>query len=211
MEGRGILGALPALVLCVCAAACHRAPEGSPAPVSASLSSETKVAAVVTTRKGKVELSHGGGQWSDARVGDELVPSDALRTEAGEAEIAIGGVRMRLHESSAVHVKQTTRTSMRAQVHGSVESEVDPGKGAVVVEMEGTDAVATSTGGHFFVTADGRGVVAVAAVTGSVNLVAHAKQVQLKEGQVSHVDSGAPDSPSPALRRVLLSIRWPQE
>src|SRR5947209_1620899 len=167
MEGRGILGALPALVLCVCAAACHRAPEGSPAPVSASLSSEAKV--------------------------------------------AIAGVRMRLHESSAVHVKQTTRTSMRAQVHGSVESEVDPGKGAVVVEMEGTDAVATSTGGHFFVTADGRGVVAVAAVTGSVNLVAHAKQVQLKEGQVSHVDSGAPDSPSPALRRVLLSIRWPQE
>jgi hypothetical protein len=77
--------------------------------------------------------------------------------------------------------------------------------------MEGTDAVARSTGGHFFVTADGRGVVSVATVSGSVNLIAKTKQVQVNEGEDSRIRKGEPDAPSPALRRVLLSVRWPED
>ena len=77
--------------------------------------------------------------------------------------------------------------------------------------MEGSDARAHSQGGHFFVTADGRGVVAVAAVTGSVNLTAHGKQVEVKPGTVSRVRGGGLEDASPALRRVLLAVRWPQE
>ena len=163
-----------ALLLVACATGCRRsapAPEvGTPSATKQAVAPGT-IAAVVLARTGKVELSRNGGGWSDARVGDQLVPSDALRTEAGEAELGLGPVHMRLHESSAVRVKETTKSSMRAQVRGAVESDVEPGRGALDVEMEGTDAVARSTGGHFFVTADGRGVVSVAAVSGSVNLV----------------------------------------
>ena len=85
------------------------------------------------------------------------------------------------------------------------------GKGSVDVEVEGSDAKAHSQGGHFFVTADGRGVVAVAAVTGSVNLTSHGKKVEVKPGEISKAAAGDLEDASPALRRVLLSVRWPQE
>jgi hypothetical protein len=214
MNDRGMQRALLALVLVACATGCRRSASAPPdaAPIAAPAAvAQGSVAAVVLARTGKVELSRNGGQWSDARVGDQLVPSDSLRTEAGEAELGLGAVRMRLHESSAVRVKETGKSSMRAQVRGAVESDVEPGRGALDVEMEGTDAVARSTGGHFFVTADGRGVVSVAAVSGSVNLVAKTRQVEVKEGQVSRIQKGELDAPSPALRRVLLSVRWPED
>jgi hypothetical protein len=208
MKDRGVQRALLALLLVACATGCRRS---ASAPADAApIPAQAKVAAVVLERTGKVELSHNGGQWSDARVGDQLVPSDSLRTEAGQAELGLGAVRMRLHESSAVRVKETGQSSMRAQVRGAVESDVEPG-GALDVEMEGTDAVARSTGGHFFVTADGRGVVSVAAVSGSVNIIAKTKQVQVNKGEVSRIQKGEPDAPSPALRRVLLSVRWPKD
>ena len=171
-----------------------------------------RATAEVISRKGKVELQRGPqGGWLDAQVGDRLAPSDALRTQAGEAEVGVTGVKMRVHESSAVRLKDANDRWLRAQVRGSVESEVEPGNGSVDVEVEGSDARAHSQGGHFFVTADGRGVVAVAAVTGSVNLTVNNKRVEVKAGTVSRIAGGELEDASPALRRVLLSVRWPQE
>jgi len=201
-------------MIVACATGCARsasAPPDANRPASQSTAAQGTIAAVILARTGKVELSRNGGRWADARVGDQLVPSDALRTEAGEAELALGPVHMRLHESSAVRVKETGKSSMRARVHGAVESDVEPGRGELDVEMDGTDAVARSTGGHFFVMADGRGVVSVASVSGSVNVVAKKKEVEVKEGQVSRIEKGEVNAPSTALRRVLLSVRWPEE
>ena len=207
-----------ALVCAALALSCSRAP--AVAPVAASSAGplspgepQVRATAVVISRKGKVELQRGPlGGWADAQVGDRLAPSDALRTQAGEAEVGVSGVKMRVYESSAVRLKEANDRWLRAQVRGSVESEVEPGKGSVDVEMEGSDARAHSQGGHFFVMADGRGVVAVAAVTGSVNLTAHNRQVEVKPGTVSRVaGGGVPEDASPALRRVLLSVRWPEE
>jgi hypothetical protein len=206
MNDRRVRKALLALLLLGCTTGCRR-PSPEPPDASAEL---PKIAATLLARKGKVELSRGGGGWSDARVGDRLVPSDALRTGDGEAEIGLGAIRMRLHQSSALHLQRTSATSLRAGVRGTVESDVEPGRGALDVEMEGTDAVARSTGGHFFVTAEGRAIVAVATVTGSVNLAAKGREVEVKEGEVSRVYEGVPGAPSPALRRVLLSVRWPR-
>jgi hypothetical protein len=207
-----------ALVCAALALSCSR----SPAHTSVAASSagplppgepQVRATAVVISRKGKVELQRGtAGGWSDAQVGDRLAPSDALRTQVGEAEVGVSGVKMRVHEASAVRLKDANDRWLRAQVRGSVESEVEPGRGSLDVEVEGSDARAHSQGGHFFVTADGRGVVAVAAVTGSVNLTAHNKQVEVRPGTVSRVAGGAePEDASPALRRILLSVRWPEE
>jgi len=214
---RCVPSAKRAMICAVLAVSCERAPASTPSPVTASGplppgQPQVRATAVVTSREGKVELQRGPqGGWADAQVGDRLAPSDALRTQVGEAEVGVNGVKMRVHESSAVRLKDANDRWLRAQVRGSVESEVEPGKGSLDVEVEGSDARAHSQGGHFFVTADGRGVVAVAAVTGSVNLTAHNKQVEVKAGTVSRVAGGEPKDASPALRRVLLSVRWPEE
>jgi Glucodextranase, domain B len=215
---RGSSRAGRALLCAAVLAACGRAPAGTAIPVSASGplppgEPQVRATAVVISRKGKVELQRGPvGGWSDAQVGDRLAPSDALRTHEGEAEVGVDGVKMRVHEASSLRLKDANSRWMRAQVRGSVESDVEAGKGSVDVEVEGSDARASSQGGHFFVTADGRGVVAVAAVTGAVNLTAHGKRVEVRPGTVSRAAAGgAPEDASPALRRVLLSVRWPEQ
>ena len=213
---RGIRSAWRGLICAAVLVACGRTQASTDTPPTASPISlgppQVRATAVVISRKGKVELQHGiAGDWSDAQVGDRLAPSDALRTQAGEAELGVDGVKMRVHEASALRVQETSERSMRAKVSGSIESEVEPGKGILDVEVDGSDARAHSQGGHFFVTADGRGVVAVAAVTGSVNLTAHQKRVEVKPGEVSRVSGGEPEESSPALRRVLLAVRWPEE
>jgi hypothetical protein len=169
--------------------------------------------AVVTAKNGKVELLRAAdGSVSEAKVGDKLSARDALRTEVGEADVAVEGVRVRLHEASQLTVKELDRQRMRARVRGSVESDVAE-KAKLDFEAENSDAVAHSEGGHFFVTADGRGVVAVASVTGTVHLSGGGKSVSVDKGQVAHVSkaSPTPTQPAEALRRVLLSVEWPNQ
>lgn len=173
--------------------------------------SDPAMQAIVTASSGKVELSRGtSGSWSAAKVGDRLSARDALRTDLGEADLSIDGVKVRLHDASRLVLKSVDKRAMRTRIRGSVESEVDK-FGRLDVEVEDSDATAHSEGGHFFVTADGRGVIAVAAVTGTVHLSSKGKSVDLNKGQVSRVEASA-DTPSPpaaALRRVLLSVQWP--
>ncbi len=169
--------------------------------------------AVVTSKHGKVQLLRGAdGSVAEAKVGDRLSVRDMLRTEVGEADLAVDGVRMRVHEGSRLEVKQVSKQTLRARVRGSVESEVDA-LGRLHVEIENSDATAYSQGGHFFVTADGRGVVAVASVTGSVNVAGGGKSIALNQGEVTRITkaSPTPSKPVAALRRVLLSVQWPDQ
>jgi len=182
---------------------------------SASLGPESgaNAQAVVTAKSGKVQLLRAAdGTVAEAKVGDRLSSKDALRTEVGEADVAVEGVRVRLHESSRLELKQIGDQALRARVRGSVESEVDK-TGKLDVEIENSDATAHSDGGHFFVTGDGRGVVAVASVTGMVNVAGGGKSLALNEGEVTRMSrsSPAPSKPVAALRRVLLSVQWPDQ
>ncbi len=212
---RAARAALRALLLtCLAAGACKRASTEPPiasvtAPGTTPLSGSQ---AVVTASRGQVELLRGdSGQVTPAKVGDRLGAKDALRTDQGEAEMSVEGVKVRIHESSRLELKQVDKRAVRARVRGSVESEVDP-TGKLDVEMEGSDATAHSEGGHFFVTADGRGVVAVASVTGTVHLSSGGKTVAVNKGEVSKiVKTDAPSQPAAALRRVLLSVEWPRQ
>ena len=165
--------------------ACKR--DGRSTSISAATAGATGTSsdgseAVVTAKNGKVQvLRAADGSVSEAKVGDRLSVRDALRTEVGEADVAVDGVRMRLLEGSRLELKQVTKQGLRARVRGSIESQVDQ-IGSLAVEMENSDATAHSAGGHFFVTADGRGVVAVASVTGVVNVSGGGKSVALNEG-----------------------------
>ena len=190
--------------------ACKRDGRLASAAVGATSSSAQ---AVVTAKNGKVQvLRAADGSVEEAKVGDRLSARDALRTEVGAADVAVDGVRVRVHEGSRLEVRQIGNQELRARVRGNVESEVDR-TGRLDVEMENSDATAHSEGGHFFVTADGRGVVAVASVTGTVNVAGGGKTVALTEGEVTHVSksSPTPSKPVAALRRVLLSVQWPDQ
>ena len=207
-------GALAICLAIACGRAQDRAPAAAaPARAPAPAPPKAPALATVTASRGQVERQRGAaGQWAQVREGDQLGSSDALRTFAGEADLAVEGVRLRLHESSGVLLRAVDPRRLRARVRGSVESEVAPGKGSLDLEVEESDAVAHSDGGHFYITADGRGVIAVAAVTGSVHLTSAGKSVEVQQGEVSRVvAAAAPAQPIEALRRVLLSVEWPRD
>jgi glucodextranase-like protein len=203
-----------ALALALAAFACGRPRSAGPSPSVASIAGETAGQhAVVTARSGKVQLLRANdGSVSEAQVGDQLGVRDAVRTAEGDADLTFDGVRMRLHDASQLTVEELHRQKMRARVRGSVESDVAE-NATLDVEAEGGDAVAHSDGGHFFITSDGHGVVAVATVTGSVHLAGNGKSVEVAKGQVSRVTRAqpTPSQPAAALRRVLLSVQWPNQ
>ena len=201
------------LALALLAIACSRGKPPAPTPAAAGIFATPAAQAVVTAKSGKVELLRAAdGSVSEAKVGDRLSIRDALRTDAGDADVSVDGVRVRVHEASQVTFKVLDRQKVRARVRGSVESEVAD-KASLDIEAENTDAVAHSDGGHFFVTADGRGVVAVASVTGSVHLTSAGMGVEVKKGQMSRASKAnpTPSQPAEALRRVLLSVEWPNQ
>jgi hypothetical protein len=200
------------LVLILAVPGCKQ--EGSrPWLAVASTGTADGAAAVVTAKNGKVQvLRAADGSVAEAKVGDRLSVRDALRTDIGEADVAVDGVRVRVHEESRLELKQVGQKNLRARVRGSVESEVEQ-KGKLDVETENSDALAHSEGGHFFVTADGRGVVAVASVTGTVNVSGGGKSIELAKGEVTRMtrSSPKPSVPVAALRRVLLNVQWPNQ
>jgi hypothetical protein len=205
--------AVAVLAMILAIPACKRDRSGPPLAASAAGTTEN-AEAVVTAKNGKVELLRAAdGSVAEAKVGDRLFVRDALRTELGEADVAVEGVRMRLHESSRLELKQVDKQNLRARVRGSIESEVEQ-KSKLDVEIDNSDAIAHSDGGgHFFVNADGRGVVAVASVTGTVNVSGGGKSIELNQGEVTRMTKSdpRPSVPVAALRRVLLNVQWPSE
>ena len=206
--------AVAVLAMILAIPACKRDRSGSTLSAAAADGTASENAeAVVTAKNGKVQVLRAvDGSVAEAKVGDRLSALDALRTELGEADVAVEGVRLRLHEGSRLELKQVGKQNLRARARGSVESEVEQ-KGKLDVEIENSDAIAHSDGGHFFVTADGRGVVAVASVTGIVNVSGGGKSIELNKGEVTDMtrSNPRPTVPVAALRRVLLNVQWPNE
>src|ERR1700720_235875 len=100
---RGPLRAAARLMITACLlAGCRRSTEPPPTGTSSVLPDAVAMEnnqAVVIAKNGKVELLRGAsGSWSEAKVGDRLSVRDALRTAVGEADLAVDGVKVRLHE-----------------------------------------------------------------------------------------------------------------
>lgn len=181
------------------------------APIDAGVQApEAKVVAL----SGEVEIRRGADQpWAQAKVGETLKDTDAIRTgEDAQTELQVDSIRLTLREASELNMVRVEREKVRARLRGAIESDTEGGAGEVELEAEGSDAVARSAGGHFSMTADGRGVVAVASVEGTVQLSAAGGEVEIGVGQVSRVrPRKRPTRPTEALRTVLLSVAWPQK
>ncbi len=208
---------LPCAAVALWALACDEAPPPAPDPVAvadASVGAEPETpAGVVIEVVGTVEIRRRERtDWAILAVGDRVEAEDSVRTAAASAmELKVDDVKLKVRERSEVRVKRVSRGALSARAKGHVESTVLEGKGEVELEAEGSDAVVRTRGGHFLMTADGQGVVAVATVSGQVDLSAAGKSVSLGAGQQSHVTPNAkPAAPSSALKAVLLHVRWPE-
>lgn len=189
------------------AAACRNpAPGAAPADGGRGVAEAT---AELVGGSGVVELARGSGNWTPAIAGTRIGVSDGVRTPGdGEAELSVDGVRVKIHERSELRLTAARAGVLRASVRGRVESEVQRGKGRVALQVEGSDAVAESEGGHFFVTSQGQSAV-VAATSGEVSLSSGKARVQIREGQAARVANQEIGPPVAALKRVLLAVRWP--
>jgi hypothetical protein len=184
-------------------------PTPTPAPRAEAADAGAAEAALLLSSKGKVELQRRDGAWGPAALGDRVGVSDGLRTPGdGEAELSVDGVRVKLHDRTELRLTAVSSGTLRARVRGRVESDVEQGRGRVSLQVQGGDAVADSSGGHFFLTAEGKSVV-VAATRGTVALAAAGKTVELHKDEMVHVQAGSLGQPASALKKVLLSVRWP--
>jgi hypothetical protein len=207
------LAAALSVALAVFGPACRcdkQRPAPTPTPRAEATPPLPEGGAVLIGSRGAVELQRGAGPWSPASSGQRIGESDGLRTPAdGEAELSVDGVRVKLHDRSEIRVTTASKGLLRARVRGRVESDVEPGRGRVSLQVNDTSAVADSSGGHFLVTAEGKAAV-VAATSGSVEVAAAGKTVQVHAGEVTRVESGhGLEQPAAALKKVLLAVRWP--
>ena len=190
-------------------------PEPEPEPVPTPEEPARAWDAQVVEATGRVEVKRGGGEaWAAVSVGDRLAEDDAVRTfDASRLSIEVSGIAVTVDERSELQVREVRESALRASFRGRVESTVTEGAGAELeLAVEGTDAVVKSTGGQFAVNADGRGTVAVATVSGRVDFSARGKSVTVGAGEVSHAAQDAePGAPKSALKRVMLSVNWPDQ
>jgi hypothetical protein len=188
---------------------CEKEPRPSPRAEAVAPPPAPEGAAVLVGSKGPVELQRGNAPWSPVATGARLGESDALRTPVdGEAELSVDGVRLKLHDRSEIRLTAASSGLLRARVRGRIESEVEKGKGRVALQVE-DGPTAESTGGHFYLTAEGS-TVAVAATSGTVRVAANGKTVDVQQGHLTRVPaSGGLEQPTAALRRVLLAVSWP--
>ncbi len=169
-----------------------------------------KEEAVVVSVEGKVEKVAVDGRWVEVAAGDRLVADDALRTDkTGRAELAIGEKsRLTVTEDTQLKVRELTRAVHQVQLtRGRLVASYDAdGERVLRIEDEKGSAVAETRAARFSILSNGQ-ALAVATETGTVNLEAAGKAVEVKAGQQAFANVGqAPSAATPIHADVLLKI-----
>ena len=182
----------------------------TPALAPAPPADPARQEAVILSVEGKVERIGEGGQWSAVAAGERLTADDALRTDrTGRAELAIGDKsRLTVTENTQLKVRELTRAVHQVQLtRGRLVARYDAdGERVLRIEDEQGSAVAETRAANFSILSSGR-ALAVATETGTVNLGAAGKSVEVKAGQQAFANVGlAPSAASPIPAEVLLKI-----
>jgi hypothetical protein len=144
-------------------------------------------------------------------VGDAVAVGDSIRTNSDQgADIAFDFGHMKLKEGGDITLKILDAHLVRAQVSGRAEIEVADG-GELALESAGSDAVATSRGGHLSVFADGRGGTAIAAIDGSATLAGSGRTLELRAGEFSTARTAGLSRPVKIPSRITLKVTWPPD
>ncbi len=180
-----------------------------PAPPSRPAHDERQEA-VVVSMEGKVEKSGVDGQWVALTAGQRLLAEDSLRTDVdGHVELAIGDKsRLTVTENTQLKVRELTRAVHQVQLsRGRLVASYDAdGERVLRIEDEKGLAVAQTKAAKFSILSNGR-ALAVATETGTVNLLAAGKTVDISAGQQAFARSGeAPSAATPIPADLLLKI-----
>jgi hypothetical protein len=166
--------------------------------------------AVILSVDGTVEKIAVDGRWNPVAVGDRLLAEDSLRTDpTGRAELAIGDKsRLTVTENTQLKVRELTRAVHQVQLtRGRLVASYDAdGERVLRIEDEKGSAVAETRAAKFSILSNGQ-ALAVATETGTVNLEAAGKAVEVKAGQQAFANVGqAPSAATPIPAEVLLKI-----
>ncbi len=152
------------------------------------------------------------GKWVDVVAGQTLGVDDAVRTDK-ESSVSI-----KVGESSVIELAQEAEIKVRelsssvqrlGLVRGRASVDYDEGGERVLrIENENGNAVAEVRAGKFSIMNTG-GTVAVATETGSVDLSASGRKVEVAAGMQSVVAGGAPSRPLTIPVDVLLRVADP--
>jgi hypothetical protein len=191
-------------------AAAIDAPAPAPAAATVARVDPERQEAVILSVEGKVEKIGGDGQWSAVGAGDRLLADDSLRTDkTGRAELAIGEKsRLTVTENTQLKVRELTRAVHQVQLtRGRLVASYDAdGERVLRIEDEKGSAVAETRAAKFSILSNGQ-ALAVATETGTVNLGAAGKAVEVKAGQQAFANAGeAPSAATPIPAEVLLKI-----
>jgi hypothetical protein len=164
--------------------------------------------------KGEVQIRHANGAWEKAASGATLQRADAVRTDSeGEATLSGGDAyEVRMESGTEVSVGELSDSISRLMLEsGMATAKVKKGHHMFEVHAAGSDAVASTQGGTFAISNNGKGTVAVGTQDGEVSFFGRGKVVIVRAGQESIVRPGAsPTAPTPIPESLLLKVRWPQ-
>ena len=188
-----------------------------PGAAQQALAAPAPQEAVVLTVAGSVERARGSGPWSRLVPGERLKADESIRTgKSGRTDLRIGDrSTLAVTESTQVTIRELTRAVHRFRLErGRLAVDYKPdGERILKIESESSGAVAETHGARFSVLSTGS-TIAVATETGSVNLRAAQREVEVREGQTAAVRQGeAPSAaepiasvPIPLLLKVAAAI-----
>ncbi|MDQ3265544.1 MAG: FecR domain-containing protein [Myxococcota bacterium] len=163
---------------------------------------------------GKVEIRRANGEWEEARAGEALKTSDAVRTGESSHAVLLGGERyeVKLESGTEVSVDELTESISRVLLGSGMATARVKGeaKHTFEVKAQGSDAVARTRAGTFTVSNNANGTVAVGTKEGEVEFTGAGKVVIVRAGQQSVIRPGhGPSDPAAIPTSLLLKVRWP--
>ena len=192
----------------------HKAPPPPPPPPPV-VEAPKPILLHVSDVKGAVQIRHANGAWEKAAVGTTLQKADAVRTDDDGAATLSGGdaYEVKMEPGTEVAVGELTDSISRLMLDsGMATAKVKKGHHLFEVHAAGSDAVASTQGGTFAISNNGKGTVAVGTQDGEVQFFGRGKVVIVRAGQESIVRPGAsPTAPTPIPESLLLKVRWPQD
>jgi hypothetical protein len=184
---------------------------GAPQPASETPAVQV-LSALVFSLGGQTEVKRAGHEdWGQLRIGDPIHVGDEVRTSTdGNVVLSFGDPRVKLEPGSEMTLKILEPRRIRATVRGRADAVA--GQSELVLEGDGSDAVASSTGGRLWLSSDGRGTASISAVEGSASVVSGGKTVPLSDGEFVAVRAGGKMTrPAHIPKRVSVKVNWPHE
>ena len=188
------------------------APSATPEQSAASTNYPQRIAAL--RLEGIVEYRHHGAPWSPLQADTKLDLNDEIRTGPRSlARIQLGSaVIVELSDDTAINIAQLSATLSRIRLQdGRVVSEVQSDTAVRFrVQVQGTDAEASTSAGRFAVMRRAGTPAVFATERGNLDVSASGQAVRLNEGEQTIVNPGSgPSKPTKLPATLLLKLGKP--